>query len=255
MSDAGPSTELGSQCQSRWAPLGFSTRGVAVNGVDIHVAEGGSGEPRLLLHGYPQSGECWRSVAPQLALGGRRVVIPDLRGMGLSGITQDGYELPELAEDVHQIVGHLGMAEVDVVGHDWGGAVAAVYALRYRTEVRRLAFIESAVGGAGFEDVWSFTRPNPAMTFIPLLLSGELTEQLITGREEIYLRHLWDTFTANKDRVPFDSWAPYLAALKRPGLIRSGANYYRAVYAAANEVRRLIGTGKLTIPVLSVAGS
>ncbi|MDT5002353.1 MAG: hypothetical protein QOK12_4458, partial [Mycobacterium sp.] len=142
MSDAGPSTELVSQCQSRWAPIGFTTRSVAVNGVDIHVAEGGSGEPLLLLHGYPQSGECWRSVAPQLALGGRRVVIPDLRGMGLSGITQDGYELPDLAEDLHQLV--------DVMGHDWGGAVAAVYALRHRTEVRRLAFIESAVGGAGF---------------------------------------------------------------------------------------------------------
>src|SRR6185369_17129157 len=82
-----------------------------------------------------------------------------------------------------------------------------------------------------------------------------LTEQLITGREEVYLHHLWDTFTANKDRVPFDSWAPYVAALKRPGLIGSGANYYRAVYTAGQAVRALIGAGKLTIPVLSVAGS
>jgi pimeloyl-ACP methyl ester carboxylesterase len=228
---------------------------MAVNGIDLHVAEGGSGEPLLLLHGYPQSGETWRSVAPRLANSGRRVVIPDLRGMGLSGIAPDGYELPQLSDDVHQIVRQLGIAEMDVVGHDWGGAVGAVYALSHRTEVRRLAFIESAVGGAGFEDVWSFTQPNPAMTFIPLLLSGELTERLICGREEVYLHHLWDTFTANKDRATFDSWAPYLAALKRPGLIRSGANYYRAVYAAVEEVRRLIGAGKLTIPVLSVAGS
>lgn len=228
---------------------------MAVNGVALHVAEGGSGEPLLLLHGYPQSGETWRSVAPQLAESGRRVVIPDLRGMGLSDIAPDGYELPELADDIHQIVRQLGFTEIDVVGHDWGGAVAAVYALSHRTEVRRLAFIESAVGGAGFEDAWSFTSPNPAMTFIPLLLSGELTEQLIAGREEIYLRHLWETFTANKDRVPFDSWEPYLAALKRPGLIHSSASYYRAVYAAADEVRRLIGTARLTIPVLSVAGS
>jgi haloacetate dehalogenase len=58
------------------------------------VAEGGSGEPLLLLHGYPQSGEAWRSVAPQLAQSGRRVVIPDLRGMGLSGVAWDGYKLP-----------------------------------------------------------------------------------------------------------------------------------------------------------------
>jgi pimeloyl-ACP methyl ester carboxylesterase len=173
-------------------------------------------EPLLLLHGYPQSGETWRSVAPRLANSVRRVVIPDLRGMGLSGIAPDGYGLPQLADDFHQIARQLGITEVDVVGHDWGGAVAAVYALSHRAEVRRLVFIESAVGGAGFEDVWSFTQPNPAMTFIPLLLSGELTEPLISGRDEVYLHHLWDTFTANKDRAPFDSWAPYLAALKRP---------------------------------------
>lgn len=250
-----PRAELADQCRIRWSALGFSTRTVTVNGIDFHVAEGGSGEPLILLHGYPQTGETWRSVAPRLARSGRRVVIPDLRGMGLSGIAPDGYELLQLSDDVHQIVCQLGITEVDVVGHDWGGAVAAVYALSHRAEVRRLVFIESALGGAGFEDVWSFTKPNPAMTFIPLLLSGELTEQLIAGREEVYLRHLWDTFTANKDRVPFDSWAPYLAALKRPGLIRSGADYYRAVYAGADGVRRLIAAGKLTIPVLSVAGS
>jgi pimeloyl-ACP methyl ester carboxylesterase len=197
-----PRADLAAQCRSRWSSLGFATRTVAVNGIDFHVAEGGSGEPLLLLHGYPQSGETWRSVAPRLANSGRRVVIPDLRGMGLSGITPDGYELPQLADDIHQIARQLGITDVDVVGHDWGGAVAAVYALSHRAEVRRLAFIESALGGAGFEDVWSFTQPNPAMTFIPLLLSGELTEQLITGREEVYPHHLWDTFTANKDRGP-----------------------------------------------------
>lgn len=94
--------------------------------------------------------------------------------------------------------------------------MGAVYALKRRTEVQRLVFIESALGGAGFEDAWSFTQPNPAMTFVPLLLSGALTEQLLTGREELYLHHLWDTFTANKDRAPFDSSAPYVAALKTP---------------------------------------
>jgi pimeloyl-ACP methyl ester carboxylesterase len=56
-------------------------------------------------------------------------------------------------------------------------------------------------------------------------------------------------------RAPTHRGAPGGGAQKRPGLIRSGANYYRAVYDGADEVRRLIAEGKLTIPVLSVAGS
>jgi hypothetical protein len=93
------------------------------------------------------------------------------------------------------------------------------------------------------------------MTFIPLLLGDPLAESLIVGREKTFLYHFWNTFTHNKDRVPFASWKPYLEAMKRPGLMRSSASYYRSVYAAADRVRELIDTGKLTIPVLSISGA
>jgi len=74
------------------------------------------------------------------------------------------------------------------------------------------------------------------------------------GREETFLHHLWSTFTHNKDRVPFAAWKPYVEAMKRPGLMRSSASYYRSVYAAVDRVRGLIDSGKLTIPVLSISG-
>ncbi|MBV8903338.1 MAG: alpha/beta hydrolase [Acidobacteriia bacterium] len=207
----------------------------------------------VLLHGYPQSGEIWRFVAPELTQT-HRVVIPDLRGMGLSDIATGGYDLPNVADDLHQLIAHLGLGHVSVAGHDWGAAVGAVWALRHRNDVRKFAFIESAVGGAGFESIWAFNKPNPAMTFIPFLLSDPLAESLIVGREEIFLHHLWNTFTHNKVRVPFEAWRPYVEAMKRPGLIRSSASYYRSVYAAVDRIRELIDTGKLTIPVLSISG-
>src|SRR5450432_2718722 len=80
------------QAGARWSALGFKTRVVQVNGVALHVAEAGNGSPVVLLHGYPQSGEIWRHVAPELAKT-HRVIIVDLRGMGLSGIAKDGYDL------------------------------------------------------------------------------------------------------------------------------------------------------------------
>ena len=238
---------------NRWKALGFETSRVRIGKISIHVARAGKGRPLMLLHGYPQSGEAWRQVASQLAQE-RMVVIPDLPGMGLSDVKQGGYDLPSVSEDIHLLASTLGLKEVDVVAHDWGAAVAAVYALRYRQEVKKLVFIESALGGAGFESVWIFSQPNPAMTFIPFLLAENLSEALVAGREEILLRHLWQTFTYNKAALPFEGWRPYVEAMKRPEVFHASAGYYRAVYSAGDSVRGLIASGKLTIPVLSISG-
>jgi pimeloyl-ACP methyl ester carboxylesterase len=238
---------------ARWAKLGFQTRMVSVNGVELHVATAGTGPALVLLHGYPQSGEIWRDIAQELARS-RTVIIPDLRGFGLSTVAPGGYDLTNVAEDIHQLVRALGHEKVEVVAHDWGGAVGAIYALRHRNTVTKLAFIESAVAGLGFEEVWSFAKPNPAMTFIPFLLSGQLTEDLMTGREDVFLRHLWSTFTANKEALPFAEWQPYVDAMKRPGLIQASAGYYRAVYGQVEANRALVAQGKLTIPVFSISG-
>jgi pimeloyl-ACP methyl ester carboxylesterase len=245
--------KLTREAASRWAEVGFETRRIRIGHLSVQVASAGAGRPVILLHGYPQSGETWRRVAPRLAKG-RQVIIPDLPGMGLSDIKESGYDLLSVAEDIHSVAAALGLKELELVGHDWGGAVAAVYALRYRQEVRRLAFIESALGGAGFENAWVFNAPNPALTFIPFLLAGNLSEELVAGREEIWLRHLWQTFTYNKGAVPFAEWRPYLEAMQRPGIFRASGEYYRAVYGAGEKVRELIAAGKLTIPVLSVSG-
>jgi pimeloyl-ACP methyl ester carboxylesterase len=237
----------------RWKALGFETSRIRSGNISIHVARAGKGRPLILLHGYPQSGEIWRHVAPRLAHE-RMVVIPDLPGMGLSDVKQGSYDLPSVSEDIHVLASTLGLKQVDVAGHDWGAAVAAVYALRYRQEVKKLAFIESAVGGAGFETVWVFNQPNPAMTFIPFLLAESLSEALVAGREEIFLRHLWRMFTYNKTALPFEHWSPYVEAMKRPELFHASAGYYRSVYGAVNSVRDLIASGKLMIPVLSISG-
>lgn len=238
---------------ARWKRIGFEAKRIRAGQTNIQVASGGQGVPVILLHGYPQSGETWRRVAPELARE-RQVIVPDLPGMGLSDIKQGGYDLLTIAEDIHAVVAALGLKEVDLIGHDWGGAVAAVYALRYRQEVRRLTFIESALGGAGFENAWVFHAPNPRLTFIPFLLSENLSKELVAGREDIWLRHLWQTFTCNKAEAPFTEWGPYLEAMQRPGLFRASGEYYRAVYGAAGKVRELIAAAKLTIPVLSIAG-
>jgi pimeloyl-ACP methyl ester carboxylesterase len=256
--DRMPAKALQNAANARWASLGFTTRMVRVNGVTLHVAEAGHGDPVLLLHGYPESGEAWRQVAPELAKS-HRVIIPDLRGMGLSEAAEGGCDLANVAEDIHQLVASMNLGTVKVVGHDWGAAVGAVYAMRYRSQVTKLAFIESALAGAGFETLWDFSKKNDAFTFVPFLLMGEsdggddTTAALLKGREQVYLHHLWAAFTGDKQAAPFAGWAPYTAAMARPGIAVSSSSYYRAVYQSADEVRVLLAQ-KLEIPVLAIAG-
>ena len=68
---------------------------------------------------------------PQLALKGYTVCVPDLRGIGDSTATPDGYDAANMAEDIHQLVEHLHLEHVYVVGHDIGGMVAYAFVRRY----------------------------------------------------------------------------------------------------------------------------
>ncbi len=235
-----------------WGQTRFEQQFVNVNGTRLNVLTAGKGEAVVLLHGYPQTNHMWRYVAPELAKK-YAVIVPDLRGFGASEIAKEGYNMANVAEDIRQLVQKLGRSKVKIVGHDWGGAVGYTYAARYRDEVKQLAFMESAVTGAGFENLWNFSSANPGFTFIPFLLMGDVTEELTKGKEDAYLRHLWTSFTGDKTALPFSDWQPYVQAAKQPGAITSGAQYYRAAYDSAKEVQAL-NKIKLSIPVLSIAG-
>jgi hypothetical protein len=81
----------------------------------------------------------------------------------------------------------------------------------------------------------------------------DTTAALIEGRESIFLRHLWSTFTGDQKAAPFESWPAYVEAMALPGIAASSSSYYRAAYASAVQVRALVER-KLDIPVLAVAG-
>ena len=147
-----PTHRLREEASARWESLGFRTSVVTLDEVELFTVTAGSGAPVVLLHGYPQSGEIWRFVAPALVKT-RQVIIPDLPGMGLSGIPRHGCDLPSVSQDLHRLLSALNVSGVDIVAHDWGGAVGALYALRHQSNVRCFAFIESALGGAGFESL------------------------------------------------------------------------------------------------------
>ena len=116
---------------------GVTHRSVPVDGLDVHVAEAGEGEPLVLLHGWPQHWYCWREVVPLLA-GSYRLVMPDLRGLGWTSVPRDGYDKEQLATDLLGLLDAMDLPRVGLVGHDWGGWVGFLAALRAPERLRGL---------------------------------------------------------------------------------------------------------------------
>ena len=106
---------------------GFERRRIRTSGATINLVMAGSGEPLLMLHGYPQTHACWHKIAPALA-GRYEVVCADLRGYGDSskpkGLSDHAnYSKRAMALDMVEVMKTLGHRRFHLVGHDRGARV------------------------------------------------------------------------------------------------------------------------------------
>jgi pimeloyl-ACP methyl ester carboxylesterase len=109
----------------------------AVNGIKLHYAEAGRGEPLLLQHGWPQHWWMWRDFIAPLAER-FRVIVPDLRGHGWSDKPERGYRKGELLDDLLALLDRLEIDRVRWVGHDWGAYIGMLAGLRAPERIERL---------------------------------------------------------------------------------------------------------------------
>jgi pimeloyl-ACP methyl ester carboxylesterase len=109
----------------------------SANGIRMHYAEAGDGEPLVLVHGWPQHWWMWRDHIGPLAER-FRVIAPDLRGHGWSDKPRTSYRKTELLDDVMALLDRLGLERVRFVGHDWGGWVGMLAGLREPERIERL---------------------------------------------------------------------------------------------------------------------
>ena len=222
-----------------------------VGEVLLHYVTAGEGEPLVLLHGWPQTWYEWRHVIPALAER-FEVIAPDLRGLGDSTRPAGGYDKLTVAEDVFRLVhDHLGFGRICLAGHDWGGPVAFAYAAAHRQAVRRLALLDVTVPGDGADNLSQGGRRWHHGFHRTL----DLPEALVQGRERIYLSWFYRTFSYRPDAVPEEAVAEYLRTYSRPGALRAGFSYYRAIPQDVADNRAMLERdGKLPMPVLGLGG-
>jgi haloalkane dehalogenase len=141
MSDAAPTTETAS-----WRKLyPFASHFVATDGVRQHYLDEGEGPAVVMVHGNPTWSFYYREAA--LALRHEhRIIVPDHVGCGLSDKPQDySYRLAQHIDNLEFLINdHLQLSEVDLMVHDWGGAIGMGYAVRNPDRVRRLVVLNTA---------------------------------------------------------------------------------------------------------------
>lgn len=103
------------------------------------------GRPVILLHGFPEDRHCWDAIGESLAAEGYRVLAPDQRGYSPAARPSGrrAYAMPELNADVIALADAAGIDRFDVVGHDWGGAVAWDLGARHPSRVITLTVLST----------------------------------------------------------------------------------------------------------------
>ncbi|MBX9823821.1 MAG: alpha/beta hydrolase [Xanthobacteraceae bacterium] len=239
---------LASHAQELNYPKSFRSRDVIANGVRLHVRVGGAGPAVVLLHGYGETGDMWVALAKELARD-HTVIVPDLRGMGLSAIPAGGYDKKTQAADIAGVLDALKIERADVVAHDIGNMVAFAFAATYRNRVTRLVVIDAPVPGVG---PWEEILKNPLLWHFRF--GGSDMERLVAGRERIYLDRFWNEFSANPSRFSEAARRHYAKLYARPGAMRAGFAQFAAFDQDAIDNKAFVAAGKLDIPVLALGG-
>src|ERR1700719_3534767 len=112
--------------------------------IDLYYEDHGSGQPVVLIHGYPLSSASWEKQVPALLDAGHRVIAYDRRGFGKSSQPTTGYNYDTFAEDLHKLVTHLKLRDFALVGFSMGGGEVARYIGKFGSKGVSKAFI---IGG------------------------------------------------------------------------------------------------------------
>src|SRR5947208_5604323 len=107
--------------------------------IEIHYEDHGSGQPIVLIHGYPLNGSSWERQERALLAAGYRVITYDRRGFGRSSQPTVGYDYDTFAADLSTLLEHLDLADVVLGGFSMGSAEGIRYLGTYGSERVRAA--------------------------------------------------------------------------------------------------------------------
>jgi pimeloyl-ACP methyl ester carboxylesterase len=225
-----------------------------VNGTTLHyAAAGASGSPVLLVHGFPETWRAFRKLIPLLAAS-HRVFAADLRGFGDSDIAPGDHDSKAAADDLHQLIAHLGLGPVHLTGQDISGATVFRLAVTHPQDVLSLTAIEMGLAGFGLETVADVTHGGA--WHIGVLTAPGIPEMLLAGREREFIgQYAFPSMTVVPGAVTDADVDDFTRTYGRPGGWSGAAGLYRSMLREGPEIRALAESPGLTVPVLAVGAA
>ena len=224
---------------------------VDARGVRIHVAQAGpaDADPVLLVHGWPQHWYCWRRVMPLLS-GRFRVIAMDLRGYGWSEAPDTSYAKEEFADDVLGVVEGLGLSDVRLIGHDWGGMAGFLACLREPQHFR--SYLAVAI-----THLWPRRTFNPQSVIAAAAYQPLLATPVLSGlaQRRLPLYPLVFKVSGGSRIWSDEDVEAFAAAFREPDRARAASRTYRTFLL--HEARTLgarYRDARLTVPTRLIYG-
>jgi pimeloyl-ACP methyl ester carboxylesterase len=228
-------------------PASFKSEEIKTNGTTLHVRVGGSGPAVVMLHGFGDTGDMWAPVAKILAKD-HTVVVPDLRGMGLSAHPDTGYTKKNEALDIAGVMDALKIEKADLVSHDIGNMVGYALAAQFPARITKWIVIDAPLPGIG--QIWQDQLVNPKTWHFNFY--GPDEERLVAGRERIFLDRFYNELSAHPERIDEATRAHYATLYARPHAMHDAFEQFKAFPQDGVDNRALLAKGKLAMPILAL---
>ncbi|BCJ32370.1 haloalkane dehalogenase [Actinocatenispora sera] len=222
---------------------------IGVLDTHLHYETRGDGQPVVFLHGNPTSSHLWRNVLPRMP-GSVRALALDLVGMGRSGKPDIAYSFADQARYLDAWIERMGLSEVVLVGHDWGGALALDWAARHPHRVRGIAFLETIVRPMSWQDLPESARPVFTMLRTPgageqavleenLFIERALAANIARLGERDHAVYR-DPYPTPASRRPLLQWPRAMPIDGQPADVVARVEAYDAWLAASVDVPKLM---------------
>lgn len=231
-------------------------RTMEVNGASLAVDDRGTGDPVVLLHGFPELAYSWRNQISPLVDAGYRVISFDQRGYGGSSRPDaiEAYDLEHLVGDVVGVLDRLGIDEATIVGHDWGSIVAWTTAVTRPERVSRVVSLNVPYRGAcfGFPTTDVLAEQFEGRFGYVLMFQEEgKAEAGFAADPQSWLMGFYAGGARGREFMTTDEFAIYVDAFTAGG-ITGPVNWYRNIDRNAGALAHTLDA-PITQPTLVIA--
>ncbi|WP_422000901.1 alpha/beta fold hydrolase [Reyranella sp.] len=227
-------------------PAALRLEQIEGDGASLHTRVGGTGPAIVMLHGFADTGDMWAPLA-QAVIDRHTVVVPDLRGMGLSSQPAGGYDKKTQGRDIARLLDRLGVDKAALVTHDIGNMVGYAFAAQFPDRVTKWVVMDAPLPGIG---PWDEILKNPLLWHFNF--RGPDVERLVQGRERIYLDRFWNELSATPASIDEETRRHYADLYARPGAMHCAFEQFAAFARDAVDNKELAAGGKLALPVLAI---